>query len=209
MRVKKDWIYNAQSYSTEVYSLAAGLGSAIALPLTVSQNARRAILYGSPGVEPTWTDAYQVQAGAALPEGGRQRVYGVDFWCSATPTDLAAGSIFGLGIRLVHFEQDNPTGAALIPVEYSMWEDGAGSVPTQWANSGFLKEMRDFQLFSTAIAGLVNRSAFTYRMRWRSRRGLTLGNERGLYIYMETVPGSRSLLIRPFARTLMAAPNAL
>jgi len=203
VREKKDWVYNRSAYAVDPLFLQSGSVNALALPLTISQNARREIVFGAPGVEPNWGDIFQVQSGAAMPTESKQRVYTVEATVMVVPQDLATSTFFRLGVRLLHGVQDNLSGELSAEAGYSMWEDttATGTI-AEWANAGFLREWYEQEVFSTAIAGLVARAGFRYRYRWQSRRGITLGNDRALYLYLETDINSRDLSIFPRVRTL-------
>jgi len=201
----KDWVYQQQAYGVDTIFLGPGSVNAIALPLTVSQNARRHITSGSISTEPNWASQFVVQSGAAMPEGSKQRVFAVDGWVAIVPQDLAAGTAFTFGMRLLHQDQYPVDGEMITDAGYSMFEDTTPNVIAQYANAGFLREWWRHEVFSTAIAGLVNKASFNMRVQWRSRRGLTLGNDRALYLYMESHPGSRELTIWTRMRCLMGA----
>jgi len=205
---RKDWVYLQQSYGVDSVFLAPGSVGAVALPLTISQNARRHITFGTISTEPVWADQFQVQSGASMPEGSKQRVYAVEADLMVIPNDLTAGSFFRFGWRLLHGEMYNLTGELNIDAGYSMFEDtSANSTVAMYANAGFLKENRDAQYFSTAVAGLVNRAAFNYSIRWSNPRGITLGNDRAMFLWLETSAVSRELSVFAFCRTLCEAPS--
>jgi len=204
VREKKDWVYNRSAYAVDPLFLQSGSVNALALPLTISQNARREIVFGSPGIEPTWADIFQVQSGAAMPTESKQRIYAMEATLMVVPNDLAASTFFRMGTRLLHGVMDNQSGELSAEGGYSMWEDTAATgTIAEWANAGFLREWYEQEVFSTAFAGLIARAGFRYRYRWQSRRGITLGNDRALYLYMETDINSRALSVFSRVRTLM------
>lgn len=203
-REKKDWVYNRGAYPVDPVFLQSGSVNALALPLTVSQNARREILFGSPSTEPVWTDYYQTQSGAALPADSKLRVYAMEATLMVVPNDLAASTFFRLGTRLLHGVMDNQSGELSAEGGYSMWEDTAATgTIAEWANAGFLREWYEQEIFSTAFGGLIARAGFRYRYFWRSTKGITLGNDRALYLYMETDINSRALSVFPRCRALV------
>lgn len=204
VRAKKDWVYTRAGYPVDPIFLQSGSANTFALPLTISQNARREIVFGTPGVEPMWVDYYQVQSGAAMPEGSKLKVYAVEATLMVVPNDLAASTFFRLGTRLMHGVMDNASGELSIEGGYSMWEDTAATgTIAEWANAGFLREWYEQEIFSTSFAGLIARAGFRYRYTWRSQRGITLGNDRAMYLYMETDINSRALSVFPRCRALV------
>lgn len=205
VRIRKDWVYTNEGYSSGGASLQNDPTSAIAVPLTVSQNARQIIAHGSPGVEPVWVDLTQYQSSAAVPETGNQVVYQVDGCVIITIQDWALGSFFRLGMRLLHQEQDPGSGDMLSHPGYSMWEGITPWDINMVANEGYLREWYKAEVWTGSAGGLIARTAFVYPIRWRSRRGLRLAPNRALYLYMETAVNSRGLNVWPRLRTRMAA----
>jgi len=204
-RPKRDWVYTNQAYHVDPLLLQPGAATGIAVPMTISQNARRQVVYGPRGVEPVWTDDLQVQHGHALPEGSRQRIYAFEMNLMVFPNDLATNSFYRLGMRLLHGEQDSESGSLLTQPNYSMWEEPGVENIAEWANAGFLREWYDFQYVATSTFGLISRQSANYRLRWTSRKGLTIANDRALYLYLETDFGSRELSLWFRGRVLMSA----
>lgn len=203
-RVKKDWVYTNDGYAIDPMSLQAGSDNAVAIGLTISQNARREMAYGSPGVEPVWADYNQVQSGAAFPEGAGMRIYGVDVTLLVLPQDWLLSTFFRLGMRLMHQEQDNADGQMVVSNGYSMFEGVTPDTINQWANAGFMKEDYKAESWQGSVGGLVTRVHFVYKMRWRSRRGLRIANDRAVYLYLESDFNSRGLTIWKRCRTLVS-----
>jgi len=204
MRVKKDWVYTHQAYPVDNLSLAPSSVGAMAIPLTISQNARRELAFGSPGIEPVWADQNQVQSGAAFPEGGGLRVYAAECTLIVLPQDWALSTFFRLGIRLMHQVMTNFDGEMSIEAGYSMWEATTPESVNQWANAGFLREWYKAEFWTGSAGGLITRTHFVYNLRWRSQRGVRLGNDRALYLYLETDFNSRELSIWPRCRALVS-----
>jgi len=204
VRVTKDWVYTRHGYLIDPYLLQSNSTNALAIPLTVSQNARRVITWGAPGIEPTWADADQVQSGAALPEGAQMRLYGVDGYIIMQPNDWAISTFFRVGVRLLHGVQSNFDGQLSIEAGYSMWEQTTPDDIQQWANAGFLREWYKAEQWSGAgTTGFAIRTQFVYPIRWRSNRGVKVGNDRALYLYMESDQNSREMIVWTRLRTLV------
>jgi len=199
--VKTDWIYNDDSYSAPALEFAAGEANIIAFPLSYSDNARRIHLYGSNLQPAEELDNYR--GWYAIPEGSKQKCFEVDAFVRLDPATWTIGQSFTVCMRLAHFEQDPETGAALLVPDYSTGaqSDIAGNVtPAAHANSGFLKEMRMSQanISGTAVS---SRGNWELKMHWRSERGITLGNNRALFMLIESVFGSITLRARPWIRS--------
>lgn len=207
MRTPKDWVYGQFGYDGTAGALSNGVLNPVALPLTVSQTARKMPMGGAPGVIPP-TGISNWPRGSAVPEGSRQRIYAVQGTVLFSISDLAVGSFYQLGCRLVHFEQDADTMQGLAPAGYSMMVDTLGGTAADHANGGFLWERRRNDLTSS-VAGVVSRAMFRVDVFWRSRRGLTLGNDRALFFWMETIAGSNDMTFRSYIRVLMGAPANL
>lgn len=205
VRIKKDWVYTNEGYSSGGASLQNDPSSAIAIPLTVSQNARQIIAHGTPGNEPIWADLTQYQSSAAVPETGNQVVYAVDGYVICQAQDWALATFFRLGMRLMHGEQDPGSGDLVTTAAFSMWEGISPWDINMVANIGFLREWYKAETWQGAVGGLVTRTAYVYPIRWRSRRGLRLAPDRALYLYMETATNSRGLDVWPRLRTRMGA----
>lgn len=204
VKTKKDWVYTRQGYSIDPWDLQSDSTNSVAIPLTISQNARREIAFGAPGIEPSWVDINQVQSGAAFPEGANNRIYAVDGYVLIAAQDWAISTFFRLGMRLMHGVMGNFDGQLSIEAGYSMWEGTTPESIEQWANAGYLKEWYKAETWSGGgTTGLVTRTAFVYPIRWRSRAGVRLGNDRALWLYMETDINSRALIVFPRLRTLV------
>lgn len=203
-RVKRDWVYTNQGYSIDPGYVEYGSVNALAIPLTYSQNARRQIAFGQVGIEPTWADYDQVQSGAAFPEGAGQRIYAVDGYIIVRPNDWALATFFRLGMRLMHGVMSNFDGLLSVEAGYSMWEGTTPETINQWANAGFLREWYKSEEWQGQAGGLVSRNSFVYPVRWRSRRGVRLGNDRAMWLYLESDFNSRALSVWPRLRTLVS-----
>jgi len=203
-RTPKDWTY--LEYGTGPYALSNGVLNPTAIPLTFSQNARKVAVGGDatggiPG-------AGQWHRWSTIPEGSRQRIYQVRGTILFSISDLAVGSFYQLGCRLVHAEQDPDTLQMLAAGGYSMMVNTNAMTCGDSANIGFLWERRRNDLTSS-VAGVVSRAMFRVDVFWSSRRGLTLGNERALYMWIESIAGSNDMTFRPYLATLQAAPANL
>jgi len=205
-RVPKDYVYNTETYAV-TYALEATPEFAQALPLTYAQNTVRQITQGLPGVEPNWIGVFEVQSGAATPTLSKQRVYGVQGWMRVSPTTWNVGSEYNLIFRLLHGEQDTENAALIIGTGYSGIINTLDMDAAQCANAGFLKEWRMAELVTNTV-GVVTRGQWMVPINWRSRKGIQLGNDRALFMYMESGAGSVDLRITPYLRTLMKAPQA-
>lgn len=206
LRERRDWVYSEESYGS-TYTLTAGPDNAQAIPLVYSQNARRVIVYGQPLIEPTWANRLQVQSGAASPELSKQKIFAVTGWCRITPVNFQAGTGFHLGLRLMHADMAPESAIAALLNGYTMMPFVAGDARTaaQYANEGYLKEWRVAEA-ATAVNNIVQKGQWMYRIGWRSQRGVTLGNGRGLYMYMESSSGSLNINVQYWLRTSMRAP---
>jgi len=202
-RMPKDWVYSTEAYSP-AYTLTAGFATAQAIPLVYSQNTTRYIMWGT-AAEPAWGNRLQLQSGAAFPDHSKQKVYAADCWLEIAPVTFTAGQEFAFGARLLHNDMDVNTAQMVVQTGYSMWSNTADLDAAQAANAGYLKEMRMSELVPS-VAGLVNRGRWMKRFFWSSQRGITLGNDRGLFLFMESLTGSVVLRVRLYCRTLMAAP---
>jgi len=200
-RTPKDWTY--LEYGTGPYALSNGVLNPTAIPLTLSQNTRKFVYGGDAVSAPTTTGRW-----SQIPEGSRQRVYQVRGTMLFSISDLAVGSFYQLGCRLVHAEQDPNTLQMLAPGGYSMMVSTNDMTCGDSANIGFLWERRRNDLTS-AVAGVVSRAMFRVDVFWQSRRGLTLGNDRALYMWVESIAGGNDMTLRPYLATLMAAPSNL
>lgn len=205
-KVKKDWVYNEETYAAP-FALGAGQANAQAWPLVYSQNARRVVVWGEQGVEPDWLDYAQYQSGSASPELSRQRVYAVQGIVHITPQTWALGSAFVLGMRLLHYDMVPSSGRMAAAPDYTMFNPGGAPPVTaaQFANEGYLKEWR-MQEYVPAVAGIITRGRWTLPIFWQSRKGISLGNGRGLFMYFETADGSVQVNPVMYLRTLMKAP---
>lgn len=205
LRIRKDWVYTTEGYSSGSVSLQNDPTGAVAVPLTISQNARYIISHGTPGTEPIWTDLTQYQSSAAVPETGHQVIYAVDGYVIVTVQDWALATFFRLGMRLLHEEQDPSSGDLVTTGTYSMWEGITPEDVNMIANRGYLKEWYKAERWEGGLSGLVTRTSFVYPIRWRSRRGIRLMPNRALFLYMETSQNSRGLDVWTRLRTRMAA----
>lgn len=199
--VKKDWIYQEQSYSPGDVTLTAGPANSIAFPLTVAQNTRRYVYGGTPNILPAFT-AYR--SWASLPEGSKMRVYAVEGQVRITPSTWNIGDAFTLGWRLMHGPQEASTGDLLVDLAYSMFArvTAADEHPSMWANAGFLKEDR-LHIGNISGTAVTTSGVWAVRVRWSSSRGITIGNDRCLALYMESTLGSVTLRCNPYLRALV------
>lgn len=200
-------MYHPQAYSGIVLALSNGVLNPIAIPLTFSQNTRKLGVGGAPGILPA-AGVDTTPRWSAIPEGSRQRVYAVQGTLLFSISDLGVGSFYQLGVRLAHFEQDPDTQQALAPAGYGMMVGTAEMTAGDCANIGFLKEWRRNDLTSN-VTYVVSRAMFRIDIFWRSRRGITLGNDRALYLWLESIAGSNDMTVRSYVRVLMGAPANL
>jgi len=206
-RAPKDWVYNELSYTaTSAHTMApgSGPGNPGIFPLTVSQNQRMIALAGTPGAVPLGAT---YQSWAAIAEGGHQRVYAVEGHIDMDPTTWNVGQSFRVGWRLL-YEQINPTtGGFLLPTGYSMWlNSAAGGTVAQFANSGFLKEgyLSDANIAGTAV---TSRGTWRLPIRWSSKRGVRLSDDRAILLWVESAAGSITLRLLPRMRALVASAS--
>ena len=189
-------MYNPQTYVTGNISVPSGVAAAVAQPLTYSQNSQRQ-MHHQPSAAYTTSD---FMVGSAFPERGHQTVYAVEGIIQVEPSAWALGNFIRFGWRLAIMDMDPVDTSALIVPEYSMYTSGTNVTIAQSANTGFLAEGRLFR-----IAGDGERG-HQMMVRWSSSKGIRLGNDRALYLYMEGATDSVSLRVRPYVRTLMRAP---
>lgn len=199
---KLDWIYLENSYGSGDTTLAAGIAASIAFPLTVSQNTRRYVFGGTPNILPAFT-AYR--SWASIPEGSKMRVYAVDGEIRLTPSTWNVGDSFTMGWRLMHGPQEASTGDLLVDLAYSMFTRlaAADEHPSMWANAGFLKEKR-FSIANVSGTAVTASGVWHLPIRWRSSRGVTIGNDRCLAVYLESTLGSIQLRASPWLRALVS-----
>jgi len=203
-RTPKDWTY--LEYGTGPYALSNGVLNPTAIPLTFSQNARKLAVGGdATGTIPA---AGQWHRWSTIPEASHQRIYQVRGTMLFSISDLGVGSFYQLGCRLVHAEQDPDTLQMLAPGGYSMMVSTVAMTCGDSANIGFLWERRRNDLTSN-VTYVVSRAMFRVDVFWSSRRGLSLGNDRALYMWLETIAGSNDMTVRPYLATLQAAPANL
>jgi len=204
VRVAKDWVYSTESYSS-TYTLVGGPTNAQAIPLVYSQNTTRHQMYGNAS-EPTWGNRLQLQSGAAFPDHSKQRIYAIDGWMRMAPgEDWTPGAEFEVCVRYMHGEMDTSDALLSIQTGYSAISDTADLDAAQSANAGFLKEFRYAERVPT-VAGIIARGQYMVRQPWRSMRGIQLGNDRGLFVYIEMSQGSIPMAFTLYHRTLMRAP---
>jgi len=206
-RTPKDWVYHPQGYSGIANALSNGVLNPTAVPLTISQNSRKVIVGGAAGADPG-PGVDSLPRWSAIPEGSKTRVYAVQGTVLFSISDLAVGSFYQLGCRLVHAEQDPDTQQMLAPAGYSMMVGTVEMTLGDSANIGFLWERRRNDLTSS-VAGVVSRAMFRIDIAWYSKRGLTLGNDRAIYLWLETIAGSNDMTFRSYVRVLMASPANL
>jgi len=203
-RTPKDWTY--LEYGTGPYALSNGVLNPTALPLTFSQNARKLAVGGD--ATGTIPGAGQWHRWSTIPEGSLQRMYAVRGTLLFSISDLAVGSFYQLGVRLVHAEQDPTTLQMLAPGGYSMMVNTNDMTCGDSANIGFLWERRRNDLTSS-VAGVVSRAMFRIDVNWQSRKGLTIGNDRALFMWIESIAGSNDMTVRPYLGIRQAAPANL
>lgn len=202
-RVVKDWVYTGAAYSGLNWTLTAGIAGALAFPLTYSQNARKLAVHGPlnalPGVG-------NLESWAAIPEGGAQRIFAVDGGIYVDANTWNVGSSFKVGWRLKVFEQDPLDGTALTAPFYSMYTDNTpnGVTIATSANEGYLRE-KHWSVANVAGTVVTTTSSWYVPIRWRSQRGITLGNNTALFLYLESATGSITLRGHNRMRTLMRA----
>ncbi len=196
-RVPKDWVTNPLTYVSANVSLASGIAGVAVQPLTFSQNAQRQVAFGSTSVAPALGEWMH---GAAFPERGNQQVFAVSGVIQVEPSSWALGNFIRFGWRLAVFDMDPVTAGAGLNTGYSMFAASAGTLAYQHANTGFLAEGRIYQGFGD---GDLGRQCV---VRWSSSRGIRIGADRALYLFMEADSSSVSLRVRPFVRTLMRVP---
>lgn len=144
------------------------------------------------------------QPRAARAEGNKAKVHMVDGWIGVIPSTWALGSVFNLGIRFGVFEQDEVSGAPMVPIEYNMWGYGGAitqnvTKPAVFANTrNWDRELRRFEAFNTG-AGPVR---FNYRFRFKANRRLRPHECYG--VYAETQEGSVTLSMVFFLRSLVS-----
>lgn len=205
-RVTKDWVYTDAAYSSNSWTLNAGLAGALAFPVTISQNSRKLIQAGPLQANPL---AAEIMSWAGIPEGGAQRIYAVDGSILVSAATWNVGSALQFGWRLKVFEQDPLDNTALTAPFYSMFVDNlpAGVDVATSANEGYLKE---HYVNISNIAGTVvtTTSAWVFPIRWRSQKGITIGNNRALFLYLEAAGGSITVRGINRVRALMRAGGA-
>lgn len=207
MRVRKDWVYSTESYAS-VYAMETGPLGIQAIPLVYSQNAQRVRVFGT-AAEPTWGNRLELQSGAVYPDHSKQRIYAVDGWIRLSPGEgWIVGAEFVMCFRLQHGEMDVNNGAMAVQTGFSTMVDTADMDAAQSANAGYLKEWRYAERVNT-FQSVVPKGQWMKHVFWSSNRGVTLGNDRGLYMVMEMLTGSiTSMQVELHLRTLMRAPLA-
>jgi len=201
-RMPKDWVYNELSYMSSTSTLNSGASNGIAFLLASSQSAKRVQLFGSQSVLGVPS---QIQSWASIPQGGTDRVYAVQGWAVITPNTWNIGDSFILSMRLLHGEQDDVGGGWLAPIGYSSWANSVGVItPAQFANGGYLKE-KVFVQGNISGTAVTSSGLWSVPFLWTSKRGVRMGPNRGLFMYMETAVGSIALRMRCRFRTLMSA----
>lgn len=193
--MRKDWVYNRESYGPQ-YSIAAGVPGHQAIPLTYSKSSLLTV--PNAAVLPPFVD-YIPQT--AFPEGKSQVVHAVDIWLFLTPTVWAAGNTVAFGLRVLKAEMDPPTQLALFDPDYTMWSTTpAGSEAVHWADDGgILVERRlamDFQADSPSWQMHIRRR-FPFPVR--------LANDEALFMYLELLTGTVGVRARTYSRALMSA----
>lgn len=171
-------MYNELAYHSSEVNVSPGAGNAVAIPLTVSQSARRLATWGLDTIVPS---ALDYQSWAAIPEGGGQRVHAVEAHLMIRPSVWAAGNVVRIGFRILLARMDATDGSALMDPLYRMWQAAAGDTMhvAQFANAGFMREHILYEVFGD------NAQGWHVRMKWRSKRGLRIMNDYAVYVYME------------------------
>lgn len=134
-RVRKDWIYNIQTYRSTATNIPPSDQDGVGLRgymLTMSQNYR--LQAAGDATTPLFF------GGAAVPDAGAQRIYRVSGHITVNPDEesgwFANASAFIMRWRIGLYEQDAETGAILLDATATLLGDGA----RVFANLGFLKE---------------------------------------------------------------------
>lgn len=200
---RPDWVFNQESYSPLTDDLAAGPANALAIELYASTNTRRQMKWGQTNFLGTnaATGASTLVAGQwEFAEGKRPVIHammGHKLW---VPTTWTLGTALVIGYRLMVIEQDSLTGSAILDANYSMWvSNNTLAAPTErWANEKrVLKEWRLTTTFDSSVASPIMHHRFHWRGRWRLRP------EEGLFLYMESQPGSATVRGTNWLKTLV------
>jgi len=196
-RVRKDWVYNSQAYTHLETTVTVGPSNAVAIPLTISQTARRIQKWGLHNVAPSLTE---YDSWSAIPEGGGQKVYAADITVLVRPSVWAVNNDLKVGWRLLIAKQDPTDGTCLLDPNYGMWVGvlSPGTQASQWANQGFLKEGYMYHSFGD------NNIGWKLRTFWSSRRGRSMGPGEALFLYWENQSSSGAVnsIITPRCRAL-------
>jgi len=207
-RVPKDWVYVDGSYAERTAVLNPGIAGVLTFPLSISQSARKLISAGpvegglaaGAGTMPFLT------SWAAIPEGGMQRIFAVDGCIMYRPNAWNIGNSLRLGWRLVVLDQDSLDLSGYTTPFYSMFVNNVanGFNVATGANEGFLKEDY-FDIANISGTAVTSSGAWKIPIRWRSQRGIRLGDSRALYLYVESAGGSVIGQILSRVRTLQSA----
>jgi len=209
-KVRKDWTYVDATYSERTFNLSAGVITALTLPLTISQNARKLLsagpLYTLPatgaGNAPTLT------SWAGIPEGGRQRCFGLDGGIVLRPNTWNVGNAMQVGMRIIVADQDPFDLSSFLTPGYSMWVDSAttGESVATSANQGHFGE-QFFIKDNLAGTAVTSSGSWWIPIKRKFPRGITLRDGTALFLYMESVSGSVTCNVRPRMRALMQSSS--
>jgi len=207
-RVPKDWTYVDGSYSERTFAITAGPAGVITLPLTISQSARKLLTAGpvEGGLVAGLGTMPFLSSWAGIPEGGMQRVFGVQGTLMIRPNTWNIGNNLRLGWRLLVLDQDSFDLSGYTTPFYSMFVNNLanGFNVATGANEGFLREgyLDIANISGTAVTA---NAAWQIRFGVRIPRGIRLGDSKALYLYLEAASGSVTLTCLPRLRCLQSA----
>lgn len=207
-RVPKDWVYVDGSYSERTTTLNPGPAGVITFPLSLSQSARKMLSAGpvEGGLVAGLGTMPFLTSWAGVAEGGMQRIFAVDGCLMFRPNTWNIGNSLRLGWRLVVLDQDSFDLSGFTTPFYSMFVNNInnGFNVATGANEGFLKE-DFFEIANISGTAVTASGAWKLPIRWRSQRGIRLGDSRALYLYVESAAGSVVGTMLPRMRTLQSA----
>jgi len=182
-RPQVDWVVNGDTYGAQYSGLAAN--SILTLPLTYSDSFRTADL-GDLGAGPVaitqWT---------AYTEGSKQKTLAVRGDIGITPSAWTAGTAIRLMFRIVPLPMDVTTGGAVVETIYSLDNYISANEEYCW----------QYLVYDSFTAGTATQTKV--RVNASARR--TLKDNEALYLVVDNLPGSSTLSIHTFLRTLCQA----
>jgi len=199
-----DWVTNLETYNRATYTLTAGAGAKLVLPLTYPASSQSVMLRGAsitPSGAAFGINSTAYQSGVIYPSNKSMRVHRVRGWLCFNPSAWAIGNSSFIGVRLGKWEMTIDTQQFLLDAEYTMWANsgGTGGAAYVFADEKNYGEWRIFWGFSDngAIRSL-------YIDKNYGQRGIDLAADESFAVNIEMDSGSTTQRVVPWLRTLVS-----